>query len=349
MRIQLLDQKTKTIKVVPEILDDLWHLEQVIETGDCVIGSSDRKIKGKDEQQKSERIRLFLKIEAETIEFHSFSGVLRVNGIIVEGKPEELVQLKAHHSLEIGLGESIKIEKKEWKQHQIERLKKAVEAAKREKTVLCVLDDENASFALLKEFDLEMKGIIHAPKSGKRFAEENGQENKYLDEVIAKLKELKPGNAVIAGPGFTKENLQKRIKNHSPLPFPVFFESTNSTGITGLNELVKSGSLEKIVQKTQIAKDSRLMEEFLKEIGKETGLAAYGVQEVTEAIQASAVKDLLVLDSLLREKSRETEPLLQQAEKQKAVVHIFNSQSEPGKKLAGFGGMVAILKFKLKW
>ncbi len=55
MRIQVLDRKTGIIKVVPEILDDLWHLEQVIEPGDSVSGSSDRKIKGKDEQQKSEQ------------------------------------------------------------------------------------------------------------------------------------------------------------------------------------------------------------------------------------------------------------------------------------------------------
>ena len=350
MRIRLLDKKTKTIKLVPEILDDLWHLEQVIEAGDFVSGSSDRKIKGKDEQQKSERIRLFLKIQVETVELHSFSGVLRANGIIVEGKPEELIQLKAHHALEIELGEPITIEKKEWKQHQIDRLKKAVEATKREKVLLCVLDDENASFAFLKEFDLELKGMIRASTGGKHFAEESGSGEKYLDEIIAKMLELKPAKAVVAGPGFTKENLQKRIQNkNQKTSFPVFFESTNSTGITGLNELVKSGALEKIVQETQIAKDSQLMEQFLTELGRETGLAVYGKKEVLEAIQASAVKELLVLDSLLREQSKETGLAMQQAESQKAIVHIFNSNTDPGKKLAGFGGMVGLLKFKLKW
>ncbi len=345
-----MDPKTKTIKLVPEILDDLWHLEQVIEPGDFVSGSSDRKIKGKDEQQKSERIRLFLKIQVETVEFHSFSGVLRANGIIVEGKPEELIQLKAHHALEIQLGEPVKIEKKEWKPHQIDRLKKAVEAAKREKVLLCVLDDETASFAFLKEFDLELKGAIRASTGGKRFAEESGSGEKYLDEIISKMLELKPAKAIVAGPGFTKENLQKRIQNkNQKIPFPLFFESTNSTGITGLNELVKSGALEKIVQQTQIAKDSQLMEQFLTELGRETGLAVYGKKEVLEAIQSSAVKELLVLDSLLREQFKETELFLQQAEAQKAIVHIFNGNTDPGKKLEGFGGIVAILKFKTKW
>lgn len=350
MRIQLLDPKNKIIKAVPEVLDDLWHLEQVIEPGDFVSGSSDRKIKGKDEQQKSERIKLFLKIEAETIEFHPFSGVLRVNGIILEGKPEELIQLKAHHALEIQLGETVKIEKKGWKQQQIERLKKAVEATGRETVLLCVLDDESASFAFLKEFDLEPRGVINAPRSGKQMEEEKSGEFKYLDAVVAKIRELKPGKAVIAGPGFTKENLQKRIQSsNQKIGMPLFFESTNSTGITGLNELVKSGALEKIMQETQLAKDSKLMEQFLIELGKESGLTAYGKQEVLEAIEASAVKDLLVLDSLLRNQSKETELLLQKAESHKATVHIFNRQTEPGKKLEGFGGIVAILKFKLKW
>lgn len=350
MRIRLLDKKNSLIKLVPEIPDDLWHLEQIIEPQDLVSASTDRKIKGKDEQQKSERVRLFLTIKTENAEFHRFSGVLRINGTIVEGKPEELIELGSHHSLEIKLGELATIQKHVWKEHQIQRLKKAVEATGKEPVLLCVLDDENASFAILKEFDIEPKGVIHASRTGKQFQTETGIQTKYLDEVITKIKEQKADKAVIAGPGFIKDDLKKRIESKKEkIAGHVFFESTNSTGITGLNELVQSGVLEKIVQQTQVAKDSQLMETFLKELAKESGMAVYGKKEVEEAVETGAVKDLLVLDKNLRNPEQKLENILQKAENSKATVHIFNSQTEPGKKLEGFGGIIALLKFKLKW
>src|SRR3989344_9129733 len=169
MRIIILDAKNKLIKAVAETLDDLWHLEQTIETGDLVSGKTDRKIKGKEEQQKSERITLFIKIEAENPEFHRFSEVLRVNGTIVEAKPQELAPLKSHHTLEIALGEPVTIEKKEWKEHQIQRLKKARDATHKEALGVCVLDEETATIAILKEFSFEQKATLHSGKSGKRF------------------------------------------------------------------------------------------------------------------------------------------------------------------------------------
>ncbi|MBU1930365.1 mRNA surveillance protein pelota [Candidatus Micrarchaeota archaeon] len=349
MQIRFLDQKTKTIKIVPEILDDLWHLEQIIEPNDLISGSTDRKIKGKDEQQKSERIKLFLKIQVEDAEFHRFSGILRVNGIIVEGKPVHLIDLKAHHSLEINLGEVTTIQKNEWKEHQIQRLKKAVEATQKEPVLLCVLDDETASFGILKEFDVEPRGAIRAAKTGKRFEATDENEKKYLEEISQKIKEISPKKLVVAGPGFTKENLKKHWeKTNQKISETVFFESTNSTGITGLNELVKSGALEKIVQATQIAQDAQKIEGFLKELATESGLSVYGKKEILEAIEMRAVKELLVLDSLLRQDST-IQPLLQKVEQHKGKIHILNSETDPGKKLEGFGGMVGILKFKTKW
>ena len=52
------------IALTPESLDDLWHLERIIEKGDLVSGSSERKVKG-EEGRKAERIKVWVEIEAE--------------------------------------------------------------------------------------------------------------------------------------------------------------------------------------------------------------------------------------------------------------------------------------------
>lgn len=349
MRIRFIDPKTRTLKVIPEILDDLWHLEQIIEKNDLLSGSTDRKIKGKDENQKSQRIKLFVTIQVETAEFHRFSGVLRVNGTITEGKPADQIEIGAHQAIEIQLGEPVSLQKAEWKEHQIQRLKKAEQATEKKPVLLCVLDDESATFAFLKEFDLEPRGMVHADKNSKHLQNDDASENAYFQRITDKILELKPDKTVIAGPGFSKENVQKYWNKKSiKIPGNVFFESTNSVGITGLNEIVKSGALTRLVQETKIAQDAALMERFLKEIGTDSGLAVYGENEVQEAIQLRAVQELLISDQLLREKLS-IQPLMQEAEKQKATIHIFVSESDPGKQLQGFGGIVAILKFKTKW
>ena len=52
---------------------------------------------------------------------------------------------------------------KDW---QVKRLEKAKKASVREKLLLVVLDDEEAAFALLKDFGFEERGKVFSGKSG---------------------------------------------------------------------------------------------------------------------------------------------------------------------------------------
>ncbi len=348
MRILKLDQKNSTIKVVPEVLDDLWHLERIIEKGDHVSGSTDRKVK-REELQKSERVKMFLKLEAEQAEFHRFSGQLRVQGKILEGKPQELVELGAHHALEIETGAQVQIVKKEWKQYQIKRLQKAKEATSRGKMLLCVLDDEQASFGILKEFELEEKGGIFSGRQGKMFAENKGAEHKYFQEILEKTAEIKPDKIVFAGPGFTKDALKKYIVEKQPFgkETKVFFGSTNSVGITGLQELLKNDILEKIVEEMQIVKETKMIESILQELGRGTGKAAIGIKAVQQAVEAGAVEMMLVNEQLLLEKNQKTEEIIKKAEQFGAEVHLVVSEHEAAKQLKGMGGIAAMLRYAM--
>src|SRR3989338_2739644 len=101
MRILKLDARNAWFEVIPENAEDLWHLEKVLEKGDLVSGSSTRKLKGKTEGEKAEKRPIFVEVQAETIEYQAVPGQLRVNGLVTRGTPEEYVEVKAFHTLEI--------------------------------------------------------------------------------------------------------------------------------------------------------------------------------------------------------------------------------------------------------
>ena len=347
MKIKSINPKEPYLKVVPEILDDLWHLEQVIEEGDIVSGITDRKIKGRDDNQKSQRVTLYVSIMVETAAFQEYSGVLKVNGTVTESKPEELAPLKSHQSIDFEPAKEIRIQKKEWKNYQIERLKKAEKATTKLATLLVVFDDETATFGLLKEFDVQAAGSISGRKIGKRFMEKDESKTSYFNDIIQKTKEMKPESIVFAGPGFTKEEFQKYLKEkNQKLANQVYFETTNQTGVTGLSELVKSGTLEKLVHEAQILQDTQTVERFLTEIGRQSGLAEYGFEHVQNAVNEGSVSELLLVDSELASKKKAFENVMKTAENLGAKVHLLHAKTDPGKKILGFGGIVALLRYK---
>jgi protein pelota len=345
MRLLKLDKKNHLIEVIPETFDDLWHLERVIETGDLVSGKSERKIKG-TEGKETKKVSVFAEVKAEKIELHQASKQLRVSGPLTFMKPEEFFEAGAFHCIEAEKGKKIKIKKKRLKNHQIERIQRAVKESRKERVLLLVLDDEIASLALVKGYGLEKKGEIRSGIQGKRYEPQKGQKEKFFSELLEKIKQIEFERLVIAGPGFTKTELNEFIKQKN-LSINAVVQNTNSVGETGLNELISSGILEKIMQENRLSKENRLMEHVLKEIGRDSGLIAYGEKEVMNAVKAGAVSELLVSDKKLFEERKKIEELMEETENLGGKVHVLSSENDAGKKLDGFGGIIAFLRFKM--
>lgn len=344
MKLLKLDRFRSLAEVMPETKDDLWHLSHVIEKGDLVRARTTRKIKAR-EGEKTRREKLLLQIEVKSIEFERFTGFLRVQGIIRSGKPEELIELGAMHGMEIEPGKRIQIQKKRMRKDQFERLKKAQKATHKKPVLVVVLDDETASFALLKEFGFEEKGIIHSNKSGKQF-EQGNWKKEYYGNTAKKIIDSGIETIVMAGPGFAKNELSEFLKEKG-FKGKIFIENTNSVGLTGINELLKGQALAKIVQDAEITKEAALIEKVMEEIAKDTGKVVYGLKEVEKAIDFGAVKELLVLDKFLGEKMETLPPLLEKAESLRANIHVFNSEHDPGKKLEGIGKIAALLRYRI--
>lgn len=341
MRLLKEDLKNKEFFILVESLDDLWQLQHFIEKQDIVSAYSTRSFKPKN-SEKTERKKVFVELSVEKLEFHEPSGQLRVSGRIVSGRPEKFVELKAFHSIELEPGRKAGIKKERVSKFQLERLKKISALSKKPKTLLVVLDDEEATLALLSGTGFQIKATIKALKQGKRY--QTIKTLDYFNQLLKKIKELELP-VIIAGPGFTKQNFREFLSEKN-LNLPLFVESVNSVGITGINELLKKGIALKAIQQSEIAKESLLVEELLKELGKNFGLVAYGLKEVQGAVNAGAVLKLLVEEAFFLENREKISELLEKTEKLNGEVHIINSKHAPGQQLAGIGGIAALLRYK---
>ncbi|MFC2174683.1 mRNA surveillance protein pelota [archaeon] len=325
------------IRVVPETLDDIWHLEKIIEKGDLVTAKSERRFK--TESGKSERKTVKVKITVEGLEYHRDSRKLRLLGTIVEGHPLEYVVIGTHHTIEVLPGIMITVTKEHWKRYQLERLDHAVKASKKPKLLIVVMDDEEAELALLRDFGLEKKGTIRSGKSGKAFPSD--KKDDYFDQIADAIKGAE--KIVVAGPGFTKDNFAKWLEG-KPLAKKCVFADIGGTGTPGMQELLKKGVIEKIVKDARAALEASLVEDVMVKIP--TDNSTYGLAQVEEALDFGAAEKLLLADSYFSDNRDEAEKLLQKAEKTNCEVHIISTEHEPGERLEHLGGVAALLRFK---
>jgi len=344
MKILHQDTRTNEIKLLPETLDDLWHLHNLVDEGDLVFATTFRRKEEKPDKLRPERIekvRMRLGIRVKRVEFHEADDILRILGTIEQG-PQDIGE---HHTLMVSPGEPITIIKPEWKSHHFDRIKRAVESSDQPSILFVAIEDTDAVVAASRQYGLKEYATITRSSSGKMY-DTKSNELEYLDEIVGKLTGIAHGEPLILlGPGFTKEALAKRIREKAPeLSDSITIHHTGQAGMAGISELMKSGVGGKILEQSRVAKETRLMEELFAEIGK-SGLFSYGDESVRAAADAGAIRTLLVLDKKLR--TPEIDKLLLKVENAKGEFVIISSLHEAGRRLESLGGVAAILRYRM--
>ncbi|MFH0986807.1 MAG: mRNA surveillance protein pelota [Candidatus Micrarchaeota archaeon] len=341
-----------TVKLKPEIAEDLWHLEKIIRPGDRVSASTTRKFVA--DSGDAERKRVFITLECEKVEFHKGFGTLRVLGVIKSAKPEDLAQIGEHHSLDVALREVITIEKpRAWMRYEIERIREAEKASKRPKIAVLVMDEREAELFVMREYGIDELGKETLSGTGKY--EDGGKmkevKNKHYTEVYNLLKKVQEDNVkiIIAGPGFERENFQKWLKDKdSGLAKSTILYSTGDTGKKAVHELIEKDALAEIAQQSRFADEAKAVEQLVAEIGRQSGRAVYGLKQTAEALDFGAVEKLMVLDTFLFDHSRQAEPLLKKAEKMGSESMIISHENDCSQKLEALGSVAALLRFKVE-
>ncbi len=349
MKIVFKDLKHGEIKVIPENLDDIWHLYNIINVGDLVRAVSFRTDEQKDDMvrsKKSEKKRMKLGIRISDVKFHEFSDRLRIHGTIEEG-PQDL---GSFHTINVDSEkmDKISIVKDNWKHHELKRLDEAVKLSKQPLVLFVSLDEDTATIAVLRQSGIQKITDIDSKKSGKMYEDQSKDTTKeYFGEVLSVVKQNMSKNTVlvVVGPGFTKENFVKFGREKAPDLFEKCHQHpTGHADMNGVTEAIKTGVVKQITKENRVVLETNLIEKLFSEI-KKNGLATYGKKEVLHAIKNGAVENLLITDKLVR--SKEGEKLLDVAKETNSDFTIINTMHDAGKKLEGIGGVASLLRYKI--
>ena len=352
MKIIKENEKEGIVEIVPETLDDLWHLSHIIEVGDNASSKTTRRIQDtsgdKIRGDRGVKKTFYLGLDIENVSFHLFTGKLRLTGVITRG-PEDLIPLGSHHTLEVKLNTPITIKKERWPKWAIKRLNQAIEASKKLSAIIVVLEDDTATLGLMRQYGIEYYGPIKGNVSGKRIVDKNRQKNivQFYEKVVESIEKFDSiQNIIIAGPGFVKNDFYDYIKDkHADLAKISIIEPTGSGGRNGISEVLKKGTVEKLTSENRVALEMSAVDNLLTEIAKNSSKVAYGLRETKKAVDLGAVSQLLILDTKVA--SENMGDAMDMVENMKGDVMVISSEHEGGKQLESLGGMAAILRYEI--
>jgi len=118
-----------------------------------------------------------------------------------------------------------------------------------------------------------------------------------MTDVFLHIENLK--GIIVGGPGPTKEDFLKGNYLHHEIRDKILTTvDTGYTGHEGVKEVVNRSR--SFLQKVRYMQERQVVQEFLKHIGEDDGLATYGEQEVLRVLKNVNVYTLLVSDSIRR-------------------------------------------------
>ena len=179
---------------------------------------------------------------------------------------------------------------------------------------------------------------------------------------ITKIEPVKP--ILLASPGFVASGFQKYIQSVASTTTPglkrmlpsISVVHSASGYLNSLSEVLQSPTVKTILADTRYARETKLMDDFLEELRKDSNKATYGPREVESAMEQGAIGRgggvLLISNRLFRshdvaERKRWVALVDRVRDVEGGEVRVLSSDHESGKRLDGLGGIAALLTFPI--
>ncbi len=334
-------EATSTIRLRPDSFDDLYLIERIVAPGDNVESKSTRRFRASESDVGVQK-EVIVKISVEKVELDKGASMLRFTGKILWGRPEEFIKLQSYHTINIAVADTIDIQKMEWKDYILKRIKQAVHDSKKPRLGVVAVDDEKATTAYIRGYGIEIITELYS-KLSKRMKEKDygAQREKYFNEIIDAIKNMKVDIVAVAGPGFTKEDIKKYINDKGiKIEKRLLYIPASDAERGGIREAMQSDAITSLLAQEQVKREFELLNKFL--AGLKLGSSYYDIENVTKALEDYDAAVVMVNDAVLNRK--EIQNVLDIADKQKVRIEIFNSEDDAGKQLANFKNIASISK-----
>jgi len=357
-----------SLVLVPEETEDMWHVFNLVQEGDCVRASTIRKVTTESNtgSRSSDRVRTVLTVQVEAIDFDTQACMLRLKGRNIEENPH--VKMGAYHTIDLELNRKFSLQKPLWDSVHLDRIEEATDPARSAEVAAVVMQEGLAHVCLVTSAmtitRAKVDTNIPRKRRGDTVQHEKGL-HKFYDQIIAAV--LRHVNfdvvkaVLVASPGFVRQQFfdymyQQAVKTDNKLLFEnksKFILVHASSGFKhSLKEVLSDPAVQARLSDTKAGDEVRSLEAFYKMLKNEPSRAFYGPKHVSRAVEADAVDTLLVSDKLFRANSvaerRRYVDLVDKVREVGGEVKVFSSLHVSGEQLEQLTGVAAILRFPMQ-
>ena len=149
------------IRLQAETADDMYHLFNVIMQEDLVEASTVRNVtrESKTGSVEKNRIRIWLKIDVERVEFDAEQCSLRVTGR--NTAENEHIKMGQYHTVTLEIGQQFVVHKDAWDTIYLDRVRDAVDAASKAELAAIVMQEGLAHVCLVTPYMTQTRARTH--------------------------------------------------------------------------------------------------------------------------------------------------------------------------------------------
>ena len=337
----------------PRSEDDLWTIAHFCTSGRIIgmlASRRDQTTAGEEggRAKSAERKRMWIALRIESHEMIAFGDVLRVHGIIEEAQ----IDKGSHHTHLIEVGDEVEIRCDTFPRIDNDLLDEALKSGGKARLAIAVVEHDEINLYELARNGIREVALFTLRGAGKYAggakASQDVQDSfriKVAKDLELQLHEEVP--LLLCGPGLARDRLLGEMQGSGRRLKSV---ATSIGGRAGVNEVLNEGLAGELLEEHGLIKQIQLLEECWKRLAID-GPVAYGPEMLLTAMEQGAIETLLISAELLRSDAlidgQPWNAWLGGLANIGATVVQCASEHDAGQQLLGFGGVIALLRFKI--
>ncbi|NDB65331.1 MAG: hypothetical protein EB165_05305 [Euryarchaeota archaeon] len=348
--MRIVSESETGVKVRVDDEDDLWTLSKVCGSGAIVGMLTHRRDSTTGTQEggrskQAERKPMWISLRVEETSFHPFSDNLRLQGVILEGP----VDVGSYHTHTVEVGSEVEVSREEGiGQSDLDLIRSAIVDGIRPRVGLVVVENDEVLLFEVAKHGIRDVSSFEMRGGGKRGGDSSAVRSEFYNRVARETSLVLASSmpVIICGPGIAREVFEPLFKEHSGSGMIVNI-GTSIGGRAAANEVISEGLADSVLGEYSIIHEVRAIEEALRRVSTD-GAVAYGLREIKFSSDEGAVESLVIDASLMRDVSKGSQwaPIVDSVRENGGEVIQASGDHDAGKQLLGFGGAIALLRWR---